>query len=183
MRGSGKTTMSRRLIQITDPFFRGRVILFKNTPTNEYGNIPQRRLNFESLERILEKQTVAMENSECRPLLIIFDDCFGQLTSSRDKRKSGILNNLFYNSRHLLVSSIIISQYLNKLESCYRANINKLFFKYSLNGNVMNSFLKDRFSSDRVQKLYNMMVKHFKKNKFATFCFDCEIGNLTLVEF
>lgn len=181
-RGSGKTTLVRSLLKEemkkkTYDYF----IIFKNSPSQEY-MINSFNFNFEHLEKLLNFQERQIKKGIFKPIFIIFDDCFTSFIYT-NKKKNKLVRNLFFNGRHFLIGVCLVSQYMNLLKSEIRANIDKLYIKYTLNMNVIDKFIEDYGDKYQKKYYYHEITRTFKTNHYSTFLFDCFTGKLYEIEY
>lgn len=180
-RNSGKTTLVLNLLKSPSiKNFYSHIVILKNSPSDEYP-YKQYNFSFDSIDLLLESQKNKLKKGIMDPVLIIFDDCFADLSSGKTKEEKKIFSNLVYNGRHYLTSCCVVSQYLNLLESSFRSNIDRLYLKQCYNANVIERFLSDYLGKTDATKKYNYINKTFREfGKDATFMFDCEEGELNL---
>jgi GTPase SAR1 family protein len=164
-RNSGKSVLAKYLIEKSKPF--DRVIVFCPTETINtwYGRFLDPRFIFEEYNELylealfkkLEKENANKSKEQMKSVLLILDDCVGDVSL----RNSKVLKKIYVRSRHINLSLMVISQSLMELNPLQRANCDYICVSV-LNHSSVES-LADQYSSGR-----NFTKKDFIKMYYDT---------------
>lgn len=172
-KGSGKTTLTKHLINEYSNIYY-YIIIFKRFKTGlEYAK--ERKFTFKKLYFIVSKQKEFIREGKRNPLMIVFDDCVQEFVSMK-KHEKKLFIDLFFNARHMLISIIFNTQYLNLLQSFIRNNFDVIFLKQNLNSNIMDKFIKSYVVCENYKKTYEEIKRNFLKDRFYTYKIDLQNG-------
>ena len=127
MRGSGKSNMLKYIVGLSKHEFQAIFLISPTEQINKFysGLIKPENIfaNYDELwtERLMKKMVEMNTDkpaSESSHVLLILDDCIADVNFNKSK----CLKALFVRGRHLKISIIITSQYINSLPPIIRSN-------------------------------------------------------------
>jgi energy-coupling factor transporter ATP-binding protein EcfA2 len=164
-RGSGKSVLTKQLIQDERHLFGNRIFLFSPTEqiNRDYeGIIPPNHIFGDWNEKwgdVLLKKLSTTPKSELKPILLLFDD----MGSQASLEKSSIFTNFFVRGRHYYISLIFCGQYVYQLPKICRSNLD--FVLASQQNAQSVDILTDEFNvnlkPDEFKKLYKQVTQDY----------------------
>ena len=127
MRGSGKSNMLKYLVGLSKDEFKTIFLISPTEQINKFyaGLIKPENIfsNYDEVwtEALMKKMTETntdKSSNEASHILLILDDCIADVNFNKSK----FLKALFVRGRHLSISIIVTSQYINALPPIIRSN-------------------------------------------------------------
>jgi hypothetical protein len=169
-RNSGKSQLVRYLVSSQYADFKKIFVICPTEPINRfYGDIVPKDCIFdiyndEWVDKLIKRMTeinAGLKSDKAKHILLILDDCISDV----DFHHSKGINKLFSRGRHLFISTMVITQYINSVPPIVRNNSDYIFCGQMNSKSIdilADEFLSGDLAKPEFIKLYNQSTKDYK---------------------
>lgn len=186
-RGSGKTILIKWLMRefFKNYFGNENIILVKDSKydNENYSDFISNDniIDFypKMLESFVNYQQMLYEKKKSNKILLIFDDCMNR---QKLKLSKSILDQLFFNGRHMNISIIFSSQYMSIIDSAWIENTDLVIIKNVLGENFCENIRRNFASEIPKTRFIRFLKKIFTESKYNYIIFDGTENRTIFVE-